>query len=167
MELNQLKVENETNSQQVNEMVAEILSNKTSELDNYIEGVRSLFLDVDKITDGDLDKIILQIPVYIYYLVHVIQDIEVHKGISAESSKYKENQALLEATGTVVEKQSKASNAVINDRIVQLAYKTASATLQAKMNGAMEILSSAKKVQQRRLEEMKLAKAAGSSVGSF
>ena len=164
MELNELKMETERNSQQVNGMVAEILSDKTVELDNYIEDVRTLFLNVDKITDGDLDRIILQIPVYIYYLIHIIQDIEVHKGISAESSKYKENQALLEATGTVAEKQSKASNAVIQDRIVQLAYKTASATLQAKMNGAMEILSSAKKVQQRRLEEMKLTKTAGSSV---
>ena len=164
MELNELKMETERNSQQVNGMVAEILSDKTVELDNYIEDVRTLFLNVDKITDGDLDRIILQIPVYIYYLIHIIQDIEVHKGISAESSKYKENQALLEATGTVAEKQSKASNAVIQDRIVQLAYKTASATLQAKMNGAMEILSSAKKVQQRRLEEMKLTKTSGSSV---
>lgn len=164
MELVELKAETERNSQQVNEMVAEILSNKTTELDSYIENVRTLFLNVDKIMDEDLDKIILQIPVYIYYLIHIIQDIEVHKGISAESSKYKENQALLEATGTVVEKQSKASNAVIQDRIVQLAYKTASATLQAKMNAAMEILSSAKKVQQRRLEEMKLTKTAGSSV---
>lgn len=164
MELIELKAETERNSQQVNQMVAEILSDKTVELDNYIENVRTLFLNVDKIPDGDLDKIILQIPVYIYYLIHVIQDIEVHKGVSAESSKYKENQALLEATGTVAEKQSKASNAVVQDRIVQLAYKTASATLQAKMNGAMEILSSAKKVQQRRLEEMKLTKAAGSSV---
>ena len=70
-------------------------------------------------------------------------------------------------TGTVAEKQAKASNSAIKERAVQLAYKVASSMVQSKVNSAMEILSSAKKVQQRRLEEMKLTKMAGNSVGAF
>lgn len=154
----------ESSSAQVHDMVRSIVNNNTNELDVYIDSIRELFLSDKPIPDGDLDKIILKIPTYIYYLTQVQQQIDIRKGVSAESAKYTENQCLLGATGTVVEKQAKAANDTINNRVVQLAYKTASALIQSKVNGAMEILASAKRVQQRRLEEMRLTKTAGDSV---
>ena len=60
------------------------------------------------------------------------------KGISAENAKYFENDSLLGATGTVAEKQAKASNASIKDRVVQLAYKNASSIIQNKINTAKD-----------------------------
>ena len=147
-------------------MVDHIIGDTTNDIDNYIDGIKSVFLN-NNVSDADLDKIILQIPVYIYYLTTIIQDLEVKKGISNETAKFKENESLLMVTGTVAEKQAKASNSAIKERAVQLAYKVASSMVQSKVNSAMEILSSAKKVQQRRLEEMKLTKMAGNSVGAF
>ena len=167
MELNEIRSTVENGSLQVKEMVDNIIGSACSEIDSYVINVRNSFLNADKISDEDLDKIILKIPVYIYYLTQILQEIDIRKGISAENAKYNENEALLQSTGTVAEKQAKATNSTVNDRVVQLAYKSASATIQAKMNGAMEILSSAKKVQQRRLEELKLTKMAGNSVGAF
>lgn len=156
----------ESSSVQVKEMVDHIIGDTTNDIDNYIDGIKSVFLN-NNVSDADLDKIILQIPVYIYYLTTIIQDLEVKKGISNETAKFKENESLLMVTGTVAEKQAKASNSAIKERAVQLAYKVASSMVQSKVNSAMEILSSAKKVQQRRLEEMKLTKMAGNSVGAF
>ena len=156
----------ESSSVQVKEMVDHIIGDTTNDIDNYIDGIKSVFLN-NNVSDADLDKIILQIPVYIYYLTTIIQDLEVKKGISNETAKFKENESLLMVTGTVAEKQAKASNSAIKERAVQLAYKVASSMVQSKVNSAMEILSSAKKVQQRRLEEMKLTKMAGNSVGTF
>ena len=157
----------ESNSIQVSDMVKTIISDATVEIDNYIEKVRQCFLSEKDIPDGDLDKIILQIPIYVYYLTNVLQQLDVKKGIASEQAKYYENEALLNATGTVAEKQAKSENATVKDRMTQLAYKSAVSIIQGKINGAMEILSSAKKVQQRRLLEMQLTKAAGSSVGAF
>ena len=157
----------ESKSVQVNQMVAAILGNSLSEIDGYIEKVRNTFLNSTEIADSDLDKIILQIPVYIYYLTNLCQEIDVKKGVAAENAKYTENDFLMQATGTVAEKQAKASNNSIKDRIVQLAYKGAASLIQTKMNAAMEILASAKKVQQRRLEEMRLTKMSSNSVGAF
>ena len=156
----------ESSSVQVKEMVDHIIGDTTNDIDNYVDGIKSVFLN-NNVSDADLDKIILQIPVYIYYLTTIIQDLEVKKGISNETAKFKENESLLMVTGTVAEKQAKASNSAIKERAVQLAYKVASSMVQSKVNSAMEILSSAKKVQQRRLEEMKLTKMAGNSVGTF
>lgn len=167
MEISEIKQSVETGSLQVSEMVNNIIGDNCKEIDVYIDKVRDSFLNDSQLLDSDLDKIILKIPVYIYHLTQILQEIDIRKGISAENAKYTENEVLLQSTGTVAEKQAKAVNATINSRVVQLAYKTASSLVQAKMNGAMEILSSAKRVQQRRLEEIKLTKLAGNSVGTF
>ena len=165
MSLDEVKEKVDSTSLQVSDMVNTIIGTNTKEIDEYIDNVRNSFLSSNEVSDSDLDKIILKIPVYIYYLTRVLQEIDIRKGMSAENAKYTENEVLLESTGTVAEKQAKATNATVTNRVVQLAYKTASSTIQAKMNGAMEILASAKKVQQRRLEEMKLTKMAGNAVG--
>lgn len=156
----------ENSSVQVQDMVNTIIGDTTNEIDKYISSISNCLLN-DNILDGDLEKIIVKIPVYLYHLITISQNIEMKKGISAENAKYFENDSLLGATGTVAEKQAKASNASIKDRVVQLAYKNASSIIQNKINMAMEILSSAKKVQQRRLEEIKLTKLAGNSVSAF
>lgn len=155
----------EQTSLSVHGMVQSIINNCTSDLDTYIDSIKDLFLSDREIPDGDLDKIVLRIPTYIYYLTQVLQNIDIKKGVSLESAKYQENQSLMTATGTVAEKQAQAANATINNRVVQLAYKSASSIIQSKVNAAMEILSCAKKVQQRKLEEMRLTRQAGSSVG--
>ena len=128
----------ESSSVQVKEMVDHIIGDTTNDIDNYIDGIKSVFLN-NNVSDADLDKIILQIPVYIYYLTTIIQDLEVKKGISNETAKFKENESLLMVTGTVAEKQAKASNSAIKERAVQLAYKVASSMVQSKVNSAMEI----------------------------
>lgn len=157
----------ETGSEQVNEMVRTIVGNSTQQIDEFIDKVKSLFLSSNGLNDGELDRIMLEIPVHIYYLCSVLQDIDVKKGVALENAKFYENEQLLVATGTVAEKQAKATNSTIKNRVVALAFKSATSLIQAKINGAMEILSSAKKVQQRRLEEMKLTKLAGNSVATF
>lgn len=156
----------ENSSVQVQDMVNTIIGDTTNEIDKYISSISNCLLN-DNILDGDLEKIIVKIPVYLYHLIAISQNIEMKKGISAENAKYFENDSLLGASGTVAEKQAKASNASIKDRVVQLAYKNAASIIQNKINMAMEILSSAKKVQQRRLEEIKLTKLAGNSVSAF
>ena len=89
------------------------------------------------------------------------------RGISKEHAKYAENEALLNAVGTVNDKKAIAENKTVQDRITQNAYSTAASIVKSKIDGAMAILDSAKKVQQRRIAEMKLTGAAGNSVGAF
>ena len=159
------KIEN--SSVQVNEMVTAILGDSLNEIDNYINLVRNCFINDKQLQDGDLDRIILQIPVYIYNLITLAQQLEMKKGLSKEHAKYAENEALLNAVGTVNDKKAIAENKTIQDRVTMNAYTTACTIVKSKIDGAMAILDSAKKVQQRRIAEMKLTGAAGSSVGAF
>lgn len=159
------KVEN--SSIEVNDMVNTILGTSLNEIDNYMETVRACFLNNPDILDRDLDKIILQIPVYIYNLVVLAKEIEMKKGLSKEHAKFAQNEALLNATGTVADKTARAENQTVGDRITIQAYTMAASIVSGKIDGAMAILDSAKKVQQRRIMEMKLSGAAGSAVGAF
>ena len=157
----------EQNGQQVDQMVAAIIGDTTKELDAYLDIVRQCFLTNVEILDDDLDRIVLRIPVYLYPLIVLAQQIEIRKGLAKEQATFAENEALLTVTGTVQEKKAKAENQTAEGRITQLAYTTASSVIQRKIDGAMAILDSTKKVQQRRLKEKALTNAAGNSVGAF
>ena len=157
------KVEN--TSKNVQDMVDEILGDTLKELDDYIAVVRKIFIENAEILDGDLDKIILSIPTYTYYVFEIAQRLEMRKGVSKEHASFAKNEAMLNATGTVADKTAKAENMTAEDRLVQIAYNTASSLVKSKLDGAMAILDSAKKVQARKLAEMRLTGQAGSSVG--
>lgn len=162
MELAKKRVDE--NSIQVQDMVNSIIGDKTTEIDTYMATVRTLFLNDAEIPNEDLDRIILRLPVFIYYLNSLLQEIDIRKGVSAEQARYVENEFLLTATGTVAEKQAIAENKSLTSRIVQIAYKSAVAIIQGKISGAAEILSSAKRVQRRRMDEANFSRMVGGSV---
>lgn len=157
----------ETSSIQIYDMVNTIIGDSLNEIDTYLDTVRKIFTDNQEVLTQDLDKIILQIPVYVYNLIVLAQQIEMKKGVAKEQAKYVENEALLQSTGTVAEKSAKAENATIKERMVQTAYTTASSIVSRKIEGAMAILDSAKKVQQRRMKELSLTGQAGNAACSF
>ena len=157
----------EASSAQVEEMVQALLGTRLNALDQYMEQVRICFSNGDELLDDALNKISLQLPTYLYDLVLFAQQLEMKKGVANETSKYAKNEALLNASGTVADKTAKAENSTIQDRINELAYKTAAAIVQKKLDGVMIMLDSVKKVRQAREKERTLTNLAGSSVASF
>lgn len=157
----------ETSSAQVEEMVQALLGTRLNALDQYMEQVRICFNNGDELLDDALNKISLQLPTYLYDLIMFAQQLEMKKGVANETSKYAKNEALLNATGTVADKTAIAENSTIQDRINELAYKTASAIVQKKLDGVITMLDSVKKVRQAREKERSLTNLAGSSVASF
>lgn len=158
------KQEIEENSVDIQQMIASVLNGRTRELDDYIDSIKTRLAQPNSISTQELDRIIVDIPVFLYYVIEGLEELNVKKGVSGEKAKFYENELIINSTGTVSEKQAKACNATVKNRLVQLVYKTAASILQNKINTALELLNSAKKVQQRRLEEMKLTKIAGNSI---
>lgn len=157
----------QTMSTQVDVMVNDLIGDIIIPLDNYLVTVRKCFLDNVEILDDDLNRIALQIPVYLYQLIELTQKLERQKAISKEQASFSKNDALLNSTGTVVEKTAKAENSTANDRLTQLVFSSALSLLQKKIEGAMVILDSVKKVQAQRNKEKALTNMAGSAVGAF
>ena len=157
----------ENNSQQLDETVKNIIGDRLQTLDEYIDGVKTCFMAQNEILDQDLNRIIGQLPVYLYDLIEFAQQIEMRAGVSDEQAKYAKNDALLQATGTVNEKTARAENATIEHRLTQLAYKTANVYVRKKIDGAIAIWESAKKIRQSRDKEISLTKMVGSSASAF
>ena len=116
------KVEN--TSKNIQEMVDEILGDSLKELDDYIALVRKIFIESPEIIDGDLDKILLSIPTYTYYVLEIAQRLEMRKGVSKEHASFAKNEAMLNATGTVADKTAKAENQAKNGQIEQNEKRT-------------------------------------------
>ncbi len=155
------------NGVQLDEIVNSLLGDRLNSLDQYIATVRTCFVSGQEILDDDLQKIILQIPVYIYDVIVFAQQMEMRKGIAAEQATIAENEQLLNATGTVQEKKAKAENATVQERFIEMAYKTAASIVDSKVKGAIDILNSARKIQATRQKERYLTEAAGGGVGAF
>ena len=156
-----------SNGVQLDEVVNGLLGDKLNTLDNYVAQVRTCFMSGKEILDEDLAKIVLQIPVFIYDVIEFAQQMEMRKGIAAEQATVAENEQLLNATGTVQEKKAKAENATVQDRFIEMAYKTAASIINRKVEGAIDILNSARKIQATRQKEKYLTEAAGNGVGAF
>ena len=145
-------------------LVQYILGDSMQEIDSYINDIKTKFLNKNEISDLDLERIVADIPIYIYYLIDIQQRLELNKGVASEISGFTQNQALIDSMVTVGERQARAQNASIKDRIVHLAYKIADNTLDKKLNVILEILSSAKKLLQKRIDESKTSRYIGNSV---
>lgn len=154
----------ENNAKQINEIVEQLVGDNLVDLDNYIAKVRNILAAGQEILDVDLARIIEEIPVKCYHLIEISTQIEMKKGVAKETAKYAQNDALLNATGTVADKSAKAENATAEDRLLMLAYNTAAALVAKKQAGAEAILESCRLIQRKKIAEMKLTGAAGSGV---
>lgn len=153
-------------AKKVGEVVTQILGGCLDTLDTYIGQVKQRFDTGKELTDKELDEIIRQIPIHLYYLNTVLQKCDLRKGLADENKSFKKNEAILTATGTVQEKTAKAEMACSEAHIVFLAYRNACGIISSKMESASELLNSLKKIQNRRIEEMRLTLMAKNG-GSF
>lgn len=157
----------ENNGKQVDEIVQGIIGTTTVELDNYLTTVRNCFANQQEIPDADLQRIMLEIPKCTYSLIVLAQQIEARKGLAKEQATYAKNEALLKAVGTVQQKEAWAENETARDRMIQIAYTTAASIISKKIDGAMALVDSAKRVLASRDKEKALTGLAGSTVGAF
>lgn len=157
----------ENNGKIVDDIVKDIIKDTTEPLDNYVETVKQCFANQVEILDNDLRAIMMEIPKLTYGLIVLMQQIEARKGLAKEQAVYAKNDALLQATGTVQQKEAHAENQTASNRLVQIAYNTAASILSKKVEAAMSLADSAKRVLSSRDKEKALTGLAGNSVGTF
>lgn len=157
----------ENHSNQLNEIVAQLLGDRLSDLDNYMDKVREILSVNQEILDVDLARMIELIPIKLWDLTTLSAQIEMKKGVAKEVAKFSQNDSLLQATGTVADKSAKAENATAEDRLLMLAYNTAASIVAKKQAGAEALLDSLRLIQRKRIAEIKLTGVAGSSVTGF
>lgn len=142
---------------QVNELVNMILSDYCQELDLYITSIYNRWIVNNEIpNDEQLNDIVMKIPLYLYYNNSLQEKLGSSEDLAKIIKDDTYNKALLKATGTVKEKEAVADIAILEDKIIHIAYNTAYKQIQQKFNLALELLNSAKKLQAVRMNERDL-----------
>ena len=136
-----------------------ILADYTLELNDYIDAVyQKWIIEKETPSDNELEDIVSRIPLYLYRTTGIKESLATKEDLAKIIKDRAYNEALLKSTGTVVERQANADNAIANDKLAYLAYNTAYKTIQGKFDMALELLNSAKKIQNARISERDLSR---------
>ena len=161
-----------TTSEKLMNRVRQTLGTSLEYLDNFINSMGQKLLDGNLISDEDLALILMRIPVQMYFLSKDISKLELEVSVAETNNKTDYSYCLLdipdEKDGKKITVGVKESTATINSQKSKLMYyvcKSAIVELKSKINACEALLDSAKSINFKRVEEMKLAnKGIGSEV---
>ena len=137
------------------------------ESDKFVQGIcRSLdskmsdisrLLMSDVITDDQLQDCILNLASILYFTSSQVERAGIQQDMYTAIRKKTYNEARLQASGTVAEKDSMAMLATCTDSVVEDIYARAYKQMKAKLDSGYEMLNSLKKVMTTRIAELELS----------
>lgn len=161
--LNQIKdisKDVEINSSYIDDIVDEITSPFIDDLDKCVKSIQKRFQDKkNPPTDAELDSFCLDLSTTIYFAGEGAERIGVRDGVAKTTYKEAYNTyRLTYKKGTAVDKTNAAELSSLKESVVSMAYNSAYKSAKSKVDNAMELLASIKKVISRRSEEAKLTR---------
>lgn len=159
-----LQEEIEENSKLMEDIVEQIVCQFSEDLDNYVYFIRGCLQNGERqLTNEELDDICMNLSTLIYYASYQCESLGIKDDISKALYKeiYHSKRSEL-SSGTVADKNSLAELQSQNEQLTAIAYSRAYKMLKAKVESAQELLSSAKKLVSRRMQEYELTRMGGS-----
>ena len=152
----------EDNSHIVDKIVSDIIKPYITDLDNYVEFIRSCLKNGENPpTDYELEDFCMNLSAYIYFASGMCEQLGVRDDIAKAVYKETYNNARDTAGGTINDKNAKAELESQQEQLITVCYSRAYKTMKAKVDSAQELLSSCKKVLSRRMQEIELTKISG------
>ena len=159
---NKLKERKETinkNSDLINQLVDEVVRNYAGELDEYIERVTRLIKNnPNKISDDDVEKMTLKIPLFLYSAASGLESLGVDGDIAKAAKQEVLNEAYMKVEGTIQDKTKFAELQSQKEMLIEIVYSRAYKKLKLKIETANSIYSGVKKVMSKRIAELELSK---------
>ncbi len=150
----------QTNASYIDDIVDTIINPFIKALDDCVNKIRKRLEDKENPpTNEELDNFCLDLSTTIYFAGEGAERIGVRDGVAKNTYKEAYNTYRLACkSGTAVDKTNVAELKSIKENIVSMAYSSAYKISKAKVESAMELLASIKKVISRRSDEMKLTR---------
>lgn len=128
-------------------------------MDEYIEHIRKVLdTEVSDLSIEDLNRILIKITTYSYFLVAKQEFLGIRHDIAALVYSEKFNLSYMGATtGTVASKTAKAEESAKDEKVVSVIYDRAYKILKMKSDAAIRMIDSIKKIVSSRLQEISLA----------
>jgi hypothetical protein len=150
-----LKNKVEKNSEIIKDIVDSIVAKYLRELDDIMMNTKELVesLGDDKISDEDLERITLQLPIYYYFACGGLEDLGVESENAGAVKEEIYNKVYLEIEGTIQDKTHGAELKTFEERMVEVAYNRAYKKLKIKLDGIDKTFSAAKKIISKRMKD--------------
>ena len=150
-------------SKQIMNVVNDIIKPYTEDLDEYVDFVKSIITDYDKVpTPQELDDMMMNLSIFIYYASGMQEQLGIKDDIAKALYKemYHSARDSIEK-GTVADKDSLAELASQSEYLTSMIYKRSYGIVKAKVAAAQEMLSSVKKIISRRMSEAEITRITG------
>lgn len=145
----------------VNRVVDEVVESACSVLDEAIKEIQEL-LSLDTPPIADLNYFIGYLPTVMYFVADRAEfvGIQMDSSSAIRREKYDELYALA-AGKTIPDKEAETRKLVMNETVVEAAYKRAYRKVQSKLEQADKVLASLKRIQQWQLAELETTRNSG------
>ena len=146
----------EQDSYVIGNIVIDIVTNKTKELDNYITKVKKV-IEEDDLTLDDLQRIMIRLCSYAYFITSEQELMGIRQDISEAIREERYNNVYVNLTvGTVAKKTAEASEAVKEETVVALIYNRAYKILKGKYEVTNRMIDAIKKIISARIQTLQL-----------
>lgn len=147
----------EQDAKSIDAMVNQIVENSTKEIDEYIENIKRE-LDVADLSISELNRILIKLSMYYYYLAREQEMVGIRQDIAAIYEKEKYNLHFMGAVGTVASKTSQAEEKTKEERVISLVWEKSYKVLKNKYTALGAYIDALKKVITSKIKEMELSR---------
>lgn len=158
MKLNEvIQTQVESDSLVLEQIVNDIVSSYTKELDDYVDKIKAVLDDnTDELTEQDLNQIMIKLCSYMYFISSKQELLGIKADIAEALRDEKYNTAFMNATGTVASKESQALSAIKEEDVIKIVYERAYKILKNKYNAIDKWIDAIKKILTMRIQLMNL-----------
>ena len=158
MKLNEaIKAQVESDSLILEQIVNDIVSSYTKELDDYVDKIKAVLDDnTDELTEQDLNQIMIKLCSYMYFVSSKQELLGIKSDIAEALRDERYNTAFMNATGTVASKESQALSAIKEEDVIKIVYERAYKILKNKYNAIDKWIDAIKKILTMRIQLMNL-----------
>ena len=133
------------------------INNLTQELDTLINIMHNkIKKDEYEITDKELEKLIIRLPILIYDLNNTLMKVGIKEDLSKIIKQTNYNEAFVIQEGTIADKKSGAELAIKEEALLETTWKRSVKIISQKIDIAQELLSSCKKLLTKRMTTAEL-----------
>ena len=156
-EVEQASDDVQTYSDIIEAVVEEIVTAETKELDDVIHEIKDLLSNRQDIEVADLNHYIAALPTLMYFVGDRMESVGIKSDSSAAIRRERYDNFYVLARGkTINDKQSETNKLVMNESIIEAAYKRSYKKIQIRIELADSLLTSLKKVLQWRISELEV-----------
>ena len=156
--LSEQKQDIESKGSNLEGIVNEVVYKFSIDLDNLVKQIdeKIRLQELDSLTDSELESYCLKLSSFMYFAATGQESIGLRESIAQAVNKEDYNNNYAIATGTMADKKAEAELKTQSSMLIEMVYDNAEKLMSAKLTYATHLLSSIKRVLNRRIEQMKM-----------